>query len=510
MLPSVTTSIAPCSEDDAVPEAQVRATATAESASDPTFHDATEVASPASAAGRAAVAGQSAAANRLSVAQSSAAGRAPVAGESSAVGRSSAAPARTLVARRVPFDAIPRAAWDRLLAVTARPTPFSRWTFHRAWWDGYGESAHEDYMVCVAAEDGAAERNRPGLAAEDGAVETVAPGQSPSACPARPTARQTSATPLDPDAIVGIAPLMHRHEVEPDDAILHTAIRHAPRTAQTPVPDRAKAVFFAASYHADYATLLCDPADLPAVASAVVEALAAGPDPSHGSDDWDVVDLRRLRSDDPALAALESAFCEASTRYGWEVTRQLEDVCPVLHVVGRDWETYLQTLATKDRHEMRRKVRRAEAAGPVEFEDVHDPSEAVDEFIAIHQARWGDDGLFPDTEGGARSRRFFRRLAELEGPGGVLRVGRLRVAGQVIFMCVGFHEGDTVYYYNAGNDPEAHALSPGVVGVAFYLRHGLEQGTRVFDFLRGDEGYKYRWGAVDEPIHRLIVTRRAS
>ena len=35
------------------------------------------------------------------------------------------------------------------------------------------------------------------------------------------------------------------------------------------------------------------------------------------------------------------------------------------------------------------------------------------------------------------------------------------------------------------------------------------RGRRVFDFLRGDEGYKYRWGAVDEPIYRLIVTRRA-
>ena len=387
------------------------------------------------------------------------------------------AEAATLVARRVPFDAIPRGAWDRLLSRTARPTPFSRWAFHRAWWDAYGESAHEDYMVCLPAGDAEAGRSYLGAA-------------------------------FDPDTIVGIAPLMHRHEVEPDDAILRTAIRHEPRTVQRPLPGRAKAVFFAASYHADYATLLCDSADLPAVAAAVVETLAGPPDPAHGSDDWDVVDLRRLRSDDPALAALEGAFCAVSARHDWEVTREIEEVCPVLHVAAPDWETYLQTLSTKDRHEVRRKMRRAETAGPVEFENVPEPSSAVDDFIAIHQARWGEEGLFPHTEGGARSRRFFRRLAELEGPDGLLRIGRLRVDGRVIFMCVGFHDGDTVYYYNAGNDPQAQALSPGVVGVACYLRHGLAEGTRVFDFLRGDEGYKYRWGAVDEPIHRLIVTRR--
>jgi CelD/BcsL family acetyltransferase involved in cellulose biosynthesis len=389
-----------------------------------------------------------------------------------------ARPAPRLVAERVPFDAIPRAAWDRLLAATACATPFSRWEFHRAWWDGYGGSAHEDYLACRA--DPA------------GAPEGVAPGGG-----------------LDPDALVAIVPLMHRHEVEPDDAILRTAIRHAPSTALTPVPDRANAIFFASSYHADYATLLCDPADLPAVATAVADALADDPDLLHGTDDWDVVDLRRLRADDPALPALELAFRAAAVRRGWQVSRELEEVCPVLRVETGSWDAFLETLSAKNRHEIRRKLRRAEASGPIEFDEVADPATAVDDLIAIHQARWGDQGLFPQTEGGARSRRFIRRLAELEGPDGTLRIGRLRVGGRCIFMCVGFHERDAVYYYNAGSDPEARALSPGVIGVAAYLRHGLDRGYRVFDFLRGNEPYKYTWGAQDQPIYRLILTRAA-
>ena len=424
-----------------------------------------------------------------------------------------------LIARRIPFDSIPREAWDRLLAATPSATPFSRWTFHRAWWDGYGASAHEDYMVCVRPESATgaqtsapapADPPAPALGAQTSEPAPAAergPSDTPPA-PA-PTPGYSLPAPLDPDEIVAIVPLMHRHEVEPDDALFHTAIRAEPHTAQTALPGPAKAVFFAASYHADYATVLCDPADLPAVAAATVEELAAGPDLAHGSDDWDCIDLRRFRADDPALPAFEQAFCEAADRHGWEVAREQEEVCPVLRADDWDWETYLQTLSTKDRHEVRRKLRRAESAGPVEFEEVHDPSNAVDEFIALHQARWGAEGLFPDTEGGRRSRDFFRRLAELEGPDGVLRIGRLKVSGRVVFMCVGFHQDRTVYYYNAGNDPEAQALSPGIIGVAYYLQHEMAEGTRVFDFLRGNEGYKYRWGAQDEPIHRLIVTRRA-
>ena len=33
-------------------------------------------------------------------------------------------------------------------------------------------------------------------------------------------------------------------------------------------------------------------------------------------------------------------------------------------------------------------------------------------------------------------------------------------------------------------------------------------GRRRFDYLRGAEPYKYEWGAVDEPIERLLVVRR--
>ena len=59
---------------------------------------------------------------------------------------------------------------------------------------------------------------------------------------------------------------MHRHEVEPDDVELRTTIRHTDGPILTPVSPDAKAVFFGASYHADYATLLAAPGDLPAAA----------------------------------------------------------------------------------------------------------------------------------------------------------------------------------------------------------------------------------------------------
>jgi CelD/BcsL family acetyltransferase involved in cellulose biosynthesis len=370
-----------------------------------------------------------------------------------------------LRAERRPFDSIEPADWDALVDANPWSTPFSRWALHRAWWDGYGANAHEETLVVVSAD------------------------------------------PRQGDRLVGIVPLMHRHEVEPDDLERRTSIRHQEGSRLTPVPPDAKAVFFGASYHADYATLLAAPDDLAGVADAAADYLAHGGDPGHPAP-WDAVDLRRLRCMDASAAALQGAFGRREETCGWTVSVEQEDVCPVVTLpAGASFDDYLGTLGKKERHEIRRKVRRAEALGEVRLQDSADPQADLPAFIDLHQRRWGDLGLFPDTPGGDRSRVFARRLFELFGADGTLRMSFLTVGERRIAAGLTFETPETVYYYNAGVDPDARELSPGVLMVERYMRRAIERGIPRVDFLRGDEPYKYEWGAVDEPIQRVLVRR---
>jgi CelD/BcsL family acetyltransferase involved in cellulose biosynthesis len=383
---------------------------------------------------------------------------------------STSAPDRRLRAERRAFGDVPRQAWDRLASLNPWATPFSAWAFHRAWWDAYGESAHDQTLAVV----------------------------DPSAAP--------------DDSLVAIVPLMHRHVVEPTDAATHTTIRHGGHAELTPVSPTAKAIYLGASYHADYATLLGAPADLPGVAEAVVDALSSNTpaDDAHPAP-WDVVDLRRLRQADPAGPALADAFGHREMDEGWILNFEREDVCPVATLPeGGTIDDFLATLAKKERHEIRRKVRRAEAAGEIAFVESTDPLADVERFIDIHQARWGDEGLFPPTSGGAQSRVFFQRLFELFGADGPLRLSFLSVGDRCIGASVHFETDDSILYYNAGIDPDARTLSPGVLMVERLVRRALETGKRRLDFLRGDEPYKYEWGGVDEPIQRLLVRRADS
>ncbi len=387
-----------------------------------------------------------------------------------AAARTDVPSARRLQVVRRPFGTLDPRTWDSLASRNPWATPFARWAVHRAWWDAYGTNAHDETLLVVEA-------------------EAVA---------------DSSAAPI------AIVPLMHRHEVEPDDAARRTVLRHGSPVSLTPVSPSAKAIFMGASYHADYATLLAAPEDLPAVAEAVADYLAGTSATVIDRIPWDVVDLRRLRCADPATDALALAFGRREVAEGWTVTVEREDVCPVVELpTSGGFEALLAGLEKKDRHELRRKVRRAEGVGQVRLVDAADPLAELDTFVDLHQRRWGAEGLFPPTEGGRQSRRFLERLFELAWLEGWVCLSFLEIGGRRIGAGITLDDGTTVYYYNAGFDPEASALSPGVLLAERLIRRAIELGRRRFDFLRGNEAYKYSWGAVDEPIARLLVRRPA-
>ena len=211
----------------------------------------------------------------------------------------------------------------------------------------------------------------------------------------------------------------------------------------------------------------------------------------------------------PARKTWPRPSARSRSANGWTLNVEREDVCPVVTLPdGLDLDGYLSTLGKKERHEIRRKVRRASAAGEIRLTDSPDPLADLDAFVDLHQKRWGEMGLFPPTIGGDQSRTFFRRMFELWGVDGPIRLTFLSVGDRRIAAGIHFETPDGFLYYNAGVDPDARDLSPGVVMIHAYVERALALGKRRLDFLRGDEPYKYEWGAVDEPIQRVLVRRR--
>lgn len=242
---------------------------------------------------------------------------------------------------------------------------------------------------------------------------------------------------------------------------------------------------------ADFLDIIAPPEHAASVATAVLDYLQRS-----GGD----VDLRNLRPDSVGATLL----ADEARRRGIAVTIEEEDVSPRVELPG-DWDAYLQSLTKKDRHELRRKLRRLYSSGDVRYFVANDPATRdadVEDFIRLHRLSAPEKASFMTPQMG----RFFHALVDEFQPRGLLRLYFLEIDGVRVAAVVLFDYGNAFLLYNSGYDPAHAHLSTGLLLKAFCLRDAIGEGRKVFDFLQGNEPYKYDLGAHDVPILRMRLT----
>lgn len=171
------------------------------------------------------------------------------------------------------------------------------------------------------------------------------------------------------------------------------------------------------------------------------------------------------------------------------------------------FDAYLDGLDKKSRHELRRKMRRASDALPgLSFRVCRDPAElsgAFPSFLDLHRMSHPDKAAFM-SDGMAR---FFGEIAQRWAEAGILRLAFLSSAGNDVAAALQLVAGDRMLLYNSGYDPSRRDANPGLVLNARCIEAAIAEGFREYDFLRGDERYKYDLGGVDRAVYRATVSR---
>ena len=222
--------------------------------------------------------------------------------------------------------------------------------------------------------------------------------------------------------------------------------------------------------------------------------------------------LRDLHSDDRISAVvLESLQTDSHTLYalrrvakdcGWELHEWDEGVAPRVTLPAHE-DDYYAALTKKHRHELRRKLRRLMRAGKVERRVYANPDEVaakMDDFMRLHRMSSVDKQQFMTLE----RERFFRDVAVRFAEVNTTNLTFLAVDGSEVATSLSFTVGRTRYLYNSGYDPDRSWLAVGILNHALNLFASIREGYAVYDFMRGDERYKYQLGAID----RHIVTAR--
>ncbi len=247
----------------------------------------------------------------------------------------------------------------------------------------------------------------------------------------------------------------------------------------------------------DYLDIVTEPGYEEPVTEALLDFMISSDAPQ-----WDRISLCNIPESSPTC----ELFARLAQARGLDVEVALQDVCPVVDLPGT-YDEYLDSLDKKQRHELRRKRRRAEAAGVGWYivGPEHDLEEEIEAFLDLMAMSTQEKADFLKQPG---HRAFFHDIGRATFGQGLLELIFLTVDNARAAAMWQFVYRDRMLLYNSGlNQADFSGLSPGIVLLTYSVEDAIRRGIQKYDFLRGDEAYKYRMGAKDTKVFKINVRR---
>ena len=188
----------------------------------------------------------------------------------------------------------------------------------------------------------------------------------------------------------------------------------------------------------------------------------------------------------------------------YEINYINEDVCPIIKLPNT-FENYLLQLSKKNRHEIRRKIRKFE--NNLEFEIVETDSNNVEEHL-IEFLRLMK--LNPE-------KRNFLNQSRIEFMSRVIKYAILSNTGNLTFIKIKnemvatsfeFKNNDKLFVYNSGYNDNFSEYSVGLLNHIYNIKNKVSK-YKFIDFLRGSEEYKYRIGCINQDLITIKIKSKS-
>lgn len=242
----------------------------------------------------------------------------------------------------------------------------------------------------------------------------------------------------------------------------------------------------------DYVDVIADADRFDEVMATLADVL------SERSGSYTRINLCNVRAASPTLTSLRTALDKA----GFQTEQAEQEVCPVIPLPATFIE-YVESLDKKNRHELRRKLRLADGSRELTMHIVgedDDLESCINQFISLMAESTEQKAAFLQNQ---QHVAFFRSLIPAMAANGWLQLAFLKYNDKPTAAYVNFVYNGRVMVYNSGLSLAHGHLSPGIILLCYLIRDAIEQGRTAFDFLRGNEEYKFRMGGIAEPIYML-------
>jgi CelD/BcsL family acetyltransferase involved in cellulose biosynthesis len=199
--------------------------------------------------------------------------------------------------------------------------------------------------------------------------------------------------------------------------------------------------------------------------------------------------------------AWAEAFSGALPR-GWSALHSPRE--DVLGIVLLQAGEALSSKARREARRLRRKLEQDRAGRIRMSEGPEEAARDMDALLALHAARWGDDGFDPaETE-------FQRRFARSAAERGWLRLWVAEADGVMAGALCNWCVGASTFSYIQSFNPEYARYGIGTMLHEDATALAREEGCAEYNILRGEEGFKQKFPAQPRELESYVVVRARS
>jgi CelD/BcsL family acetyltransferase involved in cellulose biosynthesis len=244
----------------------------------------------------------------------------------------------------------------------------------------------------------------------------------------------------------------------------------------------------------EYLDLIARPGYEAAVADAVADVLTE-------DRAIDAIDLRVCPNTSVCLARLSERLGQQTRGL---VQLRHDSTCPAMRLPP-SWEIYWASRSKNHRKKLREYERRCERELEARVRLTATPEEIepdMQTLTRLHHQRWNHRSRAFQS---GQYREFHLRLARLLMKRQALRLFSMEAGPKVVASLYCFAYNGRFSYYQAGRDPDYARYRVGLVLLHRAIAQAISEGAHTFDFLSGDEDYKYTW--ADEQAVNLRLSQ---
>lgn len=175
--------------------------------------------------------------------------------------------------------------------------------------------------------------------------------------------------------------------------------------------------------------------------------------------------------------------------------------------ITQSWGDYENTLKKRLTQDTARQRRRLNALSELEFDNINDEkdipaliSHMIEQKCGRYRAT-GAKNIFKDK----RYKDFYIDVSTTFFAKGNLDLSHIKLMGQILAIHFGFYYGNKFFYYMPSFNLNYSNYSPSRILLHTMLKKSFSDNHNEFDFLSGDESYKYDWTNSYRQVYGLFI-----